>query len=74
LLIVDILMPGIDGIEASRQANNVNADLRVLFITAFAAMAMSARGKMGDTKVLSKPVHLRDLVDHVEVILEQEVY
>ncbi len=73
LLIADIVMPGIDGIEVSRQANKVNADLRVLFITGFAAVAMSAREEMGDTKVLSKPFHLRDLVDHVEAILEQEV-
>lgn len=73
LLIADIVMPGIDGIEVSRQANKVNADLRVLFITGFAAVAMSAREEMGDAKVLSKPFHLRDLVDHVEAILEQEV-
>ena len=73
LLIADIVMPGIDGIEVSRQANKVNADLRVLFITGFAAVAMSAREEMGDAKVMSKPFHLRNLVDHVEAILEQEV-
>lgn len=69
LLIADIVMPGMDGIEVSRQANRVNADLRVLFITGFAAVAMSAREEMGDSKVLSKPFHLRDLVDNVDRIL-----
>ena len=44
LLIADIVMPGIDGIEVSRQANKVNADLKVLFITGFSAVAKSARG------------------------------
>ena len=73
LLIADIVMPGIDGIEVSRQANKVNADLKVLFITGFAAVAMSAREEMGDTKVLSKPFHLRGLVDHVDAILAQDV-
>ena len=71
LLIADIVMPGIDGIEVSRQANRVNADLKVLFITGFAAVAMNARAEMGDTKVLSKPFHLRELVDHVDSILAE---
>ncbi len=73
LLIADIVMPGIDGIEVSRQANKVNADLKVLFITGFAAVVMSAREEMGDTKLLSKPFHLRDLVDHVDAILARDV-
>ena len=73
LLIADIVMPGIDGIEVSRQANKVNADLKVLFITGFSAVAKSARAEMGDIKVLSKPPHLRDLADQVDSILSQDV-
>lgn len=73
LLIADIVMPGIDGIEVSRQASKVNVDLKVLFITGFVAVAMNAREEMGDTKVLSKPFHLRDLVAHVDAILEEQV-
>ena len=73
LLIADIVMPGIDGIEVSRQANKVNADLKELFITGFSAVAKSARAEMGDIKVLSKPPHLRDLADQVDSILSQDV-
>jgi two-component system cell cycle response regulator CpdR len=73
LLIADIVMPGIDGIEVSRQASKVNVDLKVLFITGFVAVAMNAREEMGDTKVLSKPFRLRDLVAHVDAILEEQV-
>lgn len=69
LLIADIVMPGMDGIELSHQANKVNADLKVLFITGFAAVAMNAREEMGSTRVLSKPFHLRELVDNVDRIL-----
>ncbi len=72
-LIADIVMPGIDGIEVSRQASKVNADMKVLFITGFAAVAINAREEMGDTKVLSKPFHLRDLVDQLDVVLEQQL-
>ena len=43
--------------------------LKVLFITGFAAVAMNARREMAMSKVLSKPFHLRELVDNVERIL-----
>ena len=69
MVLTDLRMPGMDGIELSHQANKVNADLKVLFITGFAAVAMNAREEMGATRVLSKPFHLRELVDNVDRIL-----
>ncbi len=69
LLIADIVMPGMDGIELSRQATRLNGDLKVLFITGFAAVVMSARREVDDAQVLSKPFHLRDLVENVEALL-----
>jgi len=69
LLIADIVMPGMDGIELARRAMRGFPELKVLFITGFAAVAMSAREEMTDAKVLSKPFHLRDLVDQVDRIL-----
>src|ERR1700759_228985 len=67
VLLTDIVMPGIDGIEVARQAAARQPHLRIMFITGFAAVALSA----GDpppaaAKVLSKPVHLRDIVAEVE--------
>jgi two-component system cell cycle response regulator CpdR len=71
LLLADIVMPGLDGIELARRAHETIPDLKVLFITGFAAVALHARrsGPIKDTKVLSKPFHLRDLVDQVDRIL-----
>ena len=71
LLLADIVMPGLDGIELARRANEIIPGLKVLFITGFAAVALHARrsGPMRDTKVLSKPFHLNDLVDQVDKIL-----
>ena len=67
LLLTDIVMPGIDGIEVARQAAARQLALRIMFITGFAAVALSAKEQApAGAKVLSKPVHLRDLVAEVE--------
>ena len=67
VLLTDIVMPGIDGIEVARQAAARQPGLRIMFITGFAAVALSAgdRAPPG-SKVLSKPVHLREIVAEVE--------
>jgi two-component system, cell cycle response regulator CpdR len=67
LLLTDIVMPGMDGIEVARQAAARHPGLRIMFITGFAAVALAA----GDAappgaKVLSKPIHLREIVSEVE--------
>ena len=66
LLLTDIVMPGMDGIEVARQAAARDPGLRIMFITGFAAVALSAAQASPQAKVLSKPVHLRDLVSEVE--------
>ncbi len=70
LLLTDIVMPEMDGIELARRATELDPDLRVMFITGFAAVALNPDSEAPkDAKVLSKPFHLRDLVDEVEKML-----
>ncbi|MBA4000625.1 cell cycle two-component system response regulator CpdR [Brevundimonas sp.] len=66
LLLTDIVMPGADGIEVARIAAHRQPGLRIMFITGFAAVALTAAQSTPQAKVLSKPVHLRDLVAEVE--------
>ncbi|WP_409019175.1 cell cycle two-component system response regulator CpdR [Brevundimonas vesicularis] len=66
LLLSDIVMPGADGIEVARVAASRHPGIRIMFITGFAAVALSAAQSAPQAKVLSKPVHLRDLVGEVE--------
>ena len=66
LLLTDIVMPEMDGIELAQKAAEIAPDIRVMFITGFAAVALKAGRKTPDAKVLSKPFHLRDLVAEVE--------
>jgi two-component system cell cycle response regulator CpdR len=70
LLLADIVMPGMDGIELSQKAVAARPGLKVMFITGFAAVALGQRNPEHDrANVLSKPFHLKDLVDQVETLL-----
>ncbi|BAF90268.1 response regulator receiver [Azorhizobium caulinodans ORS 571] len=70
LLLTDIVMPEMDGIELARRATELDPDLKVMFITGFAAVALNADVEAPcEAKVLSKPFHLRDLVTEVHKIL-----
>lgn len=70
LLLTDIVMPEMDGIELARRATELDPDLKVMFITGFAAVALNADSTAPKhAKVLSKPVHLRDLVNEVQKML-----
>src|SRR5579871_2825781 len=70
LLLTDIVMPEMDGIELARRAAELDPDIKIMFITGFAAVALNADSKAPkDAKVLSKPFHLRDLVNEVHKML-----
>jgi len=70
LLLTDIVMPEMDGIELARRATEIDPELKVMFITGFAAVALNAAQQTPkDAKVLSKPFHLKDLVNEVQKAL-----
>src|SRR5688500_13902838 len=70
LLLTDIVMPEMDGIELARRAAELDPDIKIMFITGFAAVALNADSAAPKhAKVLSKPVHLRDLVNEVNKML-----
>ena len=67
LLLTDIVMPEMDGIELARRAAELDPGLKIMFITGFAAVALHPDSRAPkEAKVLSKPFHLRDLVAEVE--------
>lgn len=41
LLLTDIVMPEMDGIELARRATEIDPDLKIMFITGFAAVALN---------------------------------
>jgi two-component system cell cycle response regulator CpdR len=71
LLLTDIVMPEMDGIELARRATELDPEIKVMFITGFAAVALNPDNHAPkDARVLSKPFHLRDLVNEVQRLLK----
>ena len=70
LLLTDIVMPEMDGIELAQRAAALAPKMRVMFITGFAAVALSKNsGAPEGARVLSKPFHLRELTNEIERVL-----
>jgi two-component system cell cycle response regulator CpdR len=70
LLLTDIVMPEMDGIELAQKVAIEAPEMRVMFITGFSAVTLRAGQALPQAKVLSKPFHLRDLVLEVDRMFE----
>lgn len=64
LLLTDIVMPGMDGMELSSRIKAIRPDMKIVFMTGFAGMAPE-----GSTKVIAKPFHLGNLTREIDEIL-----
>lgn len=70
LLLTDIVMPEMDGIELAKRASEIHPHMKIMFITGFAAVALHPDTKAPrEARILSKPVHLRQLVTEVDRLL-----
>ena len=70
LLLTDIVMPEMDGIELARRAAELDPDIKIMFITGFAAVTLNTDSPAPkDARVLSKPFHLKDLVREIDRLL-----
>lgn len=74
LLLTDIVMPLMDGIELSNRAKQIIPNIKVMYITGFSAMTVGEPIKTGHNdaiKTLSKPFHLKDLILQVNATLTE---
>jgi two-component system, cell cycle response regulator CpdR len=70
LLLADIVMPGVDGIDLAKRVNEDKPGVKVMLITGFAAVELKAKSVLDPSaRVLSKPFHLRAIVDEVDKLL-----
>src|SRR5437764_6320266 len=72
LLVADVVMPGIDGIELARRVSVRQPGIRVMSITGFAAGALRDEDFTPKRpRVLAKRFHLRHLIGEIEALLSQ---
>lgn len=72
LLLTDIVMPEMDGIELAQHCAKVSPDTQVMFITGFSGVTLRAGESVPKAKILSKPFHLKDLVLEVQRLFEPD--
>jgi FixJ family two-component response regulator len=72
-LVLDVRLPGRSGLDFQRELCAANIDLPIIFITAYADVAMSVQAmKGGAIEFLTKPVRDQDLLDAIQLGLERD--
>ena len=69
LLITDIVMPDLDGVELAKQAKGMRPNIKVLFATGYGEKAVAERDAMQHGRVVLKPLRQAELMREVEATL-----
>jgi CheY-like chemotaxis protein len=70
LLVTDVVMPRLAGVELARRAQELRPGLPVLFMSGYSRELVTHRGTLpGGSRVLQKPFTRRDLLDAVGEVL-----
>jgi FixJ family two-component response regulator len=71
-LLLDVRLPGMNGLELQRQLGAAHGSLPIIFVTAYADEDVRARAlAAGAVAVLSKPCREADLLQAIEAALTQ---
>jgi two-component system, OmpR family, response regulator len=72
LVVLDVMMPGIDGFEVARRLRNDATSLPILFLTARDATEDKVRGlTLGGDDYMTKPFSVEELVARIRAILRR---
>ena len=72
-LVLDVRLPGLNGLDFQRQLADAGVQIPIIFITAHGNIPMSVRAmKSGAVEFLTKPFHDQDLLDAVQQALERD--
>ena len=75
LVVTDIIMPVMGGVELAKQLTEMWRHVKILFMSGYTANAMSQLGKIEPTEnYLQKPFRLATLTQKVREVLEKQVY
>ena len=72
-LVLDVRLPGLNGLDFQHDLEKSNIDLPIIFITGHGDVPMSVRAiKAGAIEFLTKPFRHQDLVDAIYVGIERD--
>src|SRR3954453_19520619 len=72
LLLTDVVMPGINGRELGRRAQQIRPRLRILYMTGYSRNAVVHQGRLDEgVNLLEKPICQAKLALRVREILDQ---
>lgn len=72
LVVLDVMMPGIDGFEVARRLRNSELHVPILFLTARDATEDKVRGlTLGGDDYMTKPFSVEELVARIRAILRR---
>ncbi len=73
VLMVDVVMPGVDGFVLAQKILQDNPDLQVIFITGFAGVAMDTQATpaYAPAPITMRPFHLRDAAARIRYLMGQ---
>jgi YesN/AraC family two-component response regulator len=71
LVLSDIKMPVMDGVELLRHIRTTYKGLKVIFFSAFADISHAEALQMGALDLLSKPVRIESLIETLRTHLER---
>lgn len=72
LIILDVMMPGMNGIEVCRQLRETNKEVPILMLTALGSVDDKVLGlNSGADDYLVKPFHFKELLARIEAMLRR---
>ena len=72
-LVLDVRMPGLDGLELQRSLSEAHVTLPIIFITGHGDIPMTVRAmKAGAVEFLPKPFREQDLLDALNLALDRD--
>ena len=75
LMLTDIIMPGIDGRELGRRAQEMRPQLPVLYMTGYSRNAVVHQGRLDEgVELLQKPVSQAELAARIRQILDRPAH
>lgn len=73
-IVLDLVMPGLDGLEVLRQLRRENPDLQIIMLTGHATVEKSVEAiKEGAVELLEKPVDMDKLLKRIGEAQRQKV-